>query len=169
MNAYSTEGWSDFLVASAGASAALAGLVFIGISINLKPILEMAGLPARAGQTIVVLATALGVSLALLGPGESRVVAGLEVLIVGGGGWLAVTIIQWHSGIQARSDEPHDVRGHRRSSIFYVQVATVPFVIGGVSVLVSFGGGLYWMQAGVVLSLLVGLVNGWVLLIEILR
>ena len=163
MNAYSTEGWSDFLVASSGASAALAGLVFIGISINLKPILEMAGLPARAGQTIVVLATALGVSLALLGPGESRVVAGLEVLIVGGGGWLAVTIIQ------ARSGEPHDVRAQRRRSMFFVQVATVPFVIGGVSVLVSFGGGLYWMQAGVVLSLLVGLANGWVLLIEILR
>ena len=54
MSAYSPEDWSDFLVASSGASAALAGLVFIGISINLTRILDGPGLPGRAGQTIVV-------------------------------------------------------------------------------------------------------------------
>ncbi len=163
MSAYSTEGWSDFLVASAGASAGLAGLVFIGISINLKAILELAGLPDRALQTIVVLGTALAVSLALLGPAESQVVAGLEVLLIGGGGWLLVT------RIQARAVEARDLRQHRLSTILLGQLATVPFLMAGVSVLVSFGGGLYWMQAGVVLCLLVGLVNGWVLLIEIMR
>jgi hypothetical protein len=41
--------------------------------------------------------------------------------------------------------------------------------VGGVSTLIEAGGGLYWMQAGVILSLLVGLANGWVLMIEILR
>lgn len=163
MSAYSTEGWNDFLVASAGASAGLAGLVFIGISINLKAILELAGLPARALQTIVVLGTALAVSLALLGPADSQVVAGLEVLLIGGGGWFAVTRTQMHAV------EAHDVRLHRLSAIVLSQSATVPYLVSGVSVLVSFGGGLYWMQAGVVLCLLVGLVNGWVLLIEIMR
>ena len=49
-------------------------------------------------------------------------------------------------------------------------MATVPYIVSGVSVLAAFGGGLYWMQAGgVIPSLLVGLVNGWVLLVEILR
>ncbi len=163
MSVYSTEGWSDFLVASAGASAGLAGLVFIGISINLKAILELAGLPDRALQTIVVLGTALAVSLALLGPAESRVAAGLLVLLIGGGGWFVVT------RVQARAVEAHDVRLHRRSTVLLGQLATVPYLIAGVSVLASFGGGLYWMQAGVVLCLLVGLVNGWVLLIEIMR
>ena len=163
MSAYSTDGWSDFLVASAGASAGLAGLVFIGISINLKPILEMAGLPDRALQTIVVLGTALAVSLALLSPADSRVAAGLEILLIGGGGWFVVT------RTQLRSVEDKDVRLHRRSTIVLGQLATVPYLVAGVSVLASFGGGLYWMQAGVVLCLLVGLVNGWVLLIEIMR
>ena len=163
MNAYSTENWSDFLVASSGASVALAGLVFIGVSINLKPILELPGLPSRAAQTIVVLATALAVSLALLAPEISRVAAGLEVLLVGGAGWFTANLIQLRAG------GAHDVRAHRRFALITIQVATVPFLISGISVLTSFGGGLYWMQAGVVLSLLVGLVNGWVLLVEILR
>ena len=65
--------------------------------------------------------------------------------------------------------EDKDVRLHRRSTIVLGQLATVPYLVAGVSVLASFGGGLYWMQAGVVLCLLVGLVNGWVLLIEIMR
>ena len=50
-----------------------------------------------------------------------------------------------------------------------LQFATVPFVVAGVSTLIEAGGGLYWMQAGVILSLFVGLGNGWVLLVEILR
>ena len=53
--------------------------------------------------------------------------------------------------------------------MFMLQLATVPFFVCGVSLLAEAGGGLYWMQAGVVLSLLVGLANGWVLLVEILR
>jgi hypothetical protein len=145
MHAYSTEGWTDFLVASAGASAALAGL------------------PARAAQTITILANALAVSLVLLGPGESRVATGVEVLVIGFLGWLAVVVIQ------ARSDGSEDGRSHRRSTILVVQLATLPFIVSGISVLAEVGGGLYWMQAGVVLSMLAGLVNGWVLLIEILR
>jgi hypothetical protein len=31
------------------------------------------------------------------------------------------------------------------------------------------GGGLYWVQAGVVLALTAGLANGWLLMVEILR
>ena len=83
------EDWSDFLVAASGASAALAGLVFVGISINLTRILALPGLPGRAGQTIVVLANALALSLAVLGPQHSHVGVGVEILVLGLVGWLA--------------------------------------------------------------------------------
>jgi modulator of FtsH protease len=162
MAAYTTEGWSDFLVAAAGASAALAGLVYVGISINLTRIIAIPGLAARAGQTIVVLANALAVSLVVLGPTESRVGVGVTVLVVAVGGWGAVVYIQ----ARAVKDP---ARPHRRGPIVMVQLGTLPFLVCGVSVLAEAGGGLYWMQAGVILSLLVGLGNGWVLLVEILR
>ena len=61
----------------------LAGLVFIGISINLEADIAKAGLPARARQTIVVLADRSALSLAVLGPTDSRVGLGLEILVVG--------------------------------------------------------------------------------------
>jgi len=163
MSAYSPEDWSDFLVASSGASAALAGLVFIGISINLTRILDGPGLPGRAGQTIVILANALAVSLAVLGPQHSHVGVGAEILLIGLAGWLAVNWIQ----VRAPVDAAH--RGNRRRAWLLLQFATVPFLVAGVSTMVEAGGGLYWMQAGVILSLLVGLGNSWVLLIEILR
>jgi len=163
MSAYSTEGWSDFLVAASGASAALAGLVFVGISINLSRIIALPGLPARAGQTIVVLANSLALTLIALGPSDSRVGLGVVILLVALAGWSSVLYIQFRTG------EDATVRQHRPGTIVMLQLSTVPFIVCGVSMLANGGGGLYWMQAGVILSLLVGLANGWVLLVEILQ
>jgi modulator of FtsH protease len=164
MDAYSLEGWHDFLVAAAGASGALAGLVFIGISINVTRIVALPGLPGRAAQTITILANALAVTLLLLGPMESTAAIGLVTLLVGLAGWAVVMLFQRGSHTHAE-----EVRRHRTSTIVICQAATLPFIVGGISVLTEAGGGLYWMQAGVVLSMLAALVNGWVLLVEILR
>jgi hypothetical protein len=46
--AYSASEWGDLFVATAGASAALAGLVFVAVSINIERILEFNDLPERA-------------------------------------------------------------------------------------------------------------------------
>ncbi len=59
MNIYTAEGWTDFLVASAGAAGALTGLVFLGITINVQQIISYPGLPGRAAATLVVLMNAL--------------------------------------------------------------------------------------------------------------
>jgi hypothetical protein len=49
------------------------------------------------------------------------------------------------------------------------QVATLPFVAAGIAVLAGGLGGLYWLVAGTVFSVLVALFDAWVLLIEINR
>ncbi len=46
---------------------------------------------------------------------------------------------------------------------------TVPFVVGGASVLLEAGGGLYWVAAGIVFAIAGAVANAWVLLVEILR
>jgi hypothetical protein len=46
---------------------------------------------------------------------------------------------------------------------------TLPFIIGGASVMLGSGGGLYWVVAGVVFAITGAVINAWVLLVEILR
>ena len=61
-------GWHDFYLAAAGASAALLGLLFVGVSINLGAIAakERPDLRARAGLAFSNLIYVLVVSLVLL-------------------------------------------------------------------------------------------------------
>lgn len=49
------------------------------------------------------------------------------------------------------------------------QIATLPLVVAGIAVLVGGLGGLYWLVAGMVFSILVALFEAWVLLVEIHR
>ena len=97
VSAAPNDGWSDFLVASSGATGALTGLVFVAISINLEKILDNPGLPARAGQTIIVLANALVASLVALAAHPSPTQLGAALLLIGLAGWAATTFTGWRS------------------------------------------------------------------------
>ncbi len=76
--------WHDFFLA-AGAAAVLAGLVFVGLSINLDMIMSNPtyGLPGRALEALVLLVAVLIVTLLLLVPAQGMVLAGVAVLTVG--------------------------------------------------------------------------------------
>jgi modulator of FtsH protease len=87
MYAYSAAEWQSLFVAEAGASAALAGLLFVAISINLARILQGAGLPGRAGEAIVLLVAVLVISTLALVPGQSPTVLGAELLAAGLVAW----------------------------------------------------------------------------------
>ena len=56
MHGYDLAAWTGFFTAVTSAAAALAGLLFVAVSINLKNILEGTSmLPARAAETLAVL------------------------------------------------------------------------------------------------------------------
>jgi modulator of FtsH protease len=76
-------GWTDFFAADAGASAALAGLLFVAVSINLGRILEFSRLPLRAGEALVALLSVLFVATVGLVPGQSDYAYGLKVAAIG--------------------------------------------------------------------------------------
>ena len=71
MTAYDASEWSDLFVASAGAGAALAGLVFVAVSINIDRILAGEGLPERALATVLTLLMAVCVSIVGLIPART--------------------------------------------------------------------------------------------------
>jgi hypothetical protein len=164
MSLYTAGGWNDFLVAAAGAAGALTGLVFLGITINVQRIIAYAGLPGRAVATLVVLMNALIIALVALMPVTSHVTLGLAVLIVSLFGWGTTIFIEFRNRAPAA-----EVQQHRRNWVVLSQLGTVPYVIGGISLLAAAGGGMFWLVAGTCLALIIGLANGWVLLVEILR
>ena len=70
--AYSPTDWHDLYVATASATAALTGLLFVAVSLNIERILKFEGLPERAMQTLVMLLTPLIVSILGLIPGQTK-------------------------------------------------------------------------------------------------
>jgi hypothetical protein len=76
-------GWENFFVGELGASAALTGLVFVGVSINLTKIMSSSSLINRALEALVALVTVLFISSLLLIPGQSFLAGGIEVLLIG--------------------------------------------------------------------------------------
>jgi hypothetical protein len=162
--------WHDFFVAQVGASGVLAGLVFVGVSINLEKIMSTPayGLPGRALEALIVLLAVLTVSSMLLVPGQGTPLVGAEVLAVGVVDWAAVVALQVLQVRHWQALEP-TLRWNFVTRAALGQAATVPFVAAGVAVL-SWGlGGLYWLVGGVVFSYLAAVAGAWVLLVEIHR
>jgi hypothetical protein len=168
VSAYTVEGWGwgELFLAEAGASAALGGLLFVAVSINLERIIALRSLPGAALGAIVLLVAVLMVSTFALVPGQPRWVLGSEVLVVGIIAWSILTAI-WVRAL--RTPVPNQPRLVPVVSTVVTQAATVPIVIAGVSLLLRAGGGLYWLVPGLAFSLVVAVVNAWVLLVEVVR
>ena len=75
--------WSNFFAAEVGAIAALTGLIVVAVSINLTRILAFAQLPARAGESLVILISALLIAGFGLFPGQPVAAFGAETLGIG--------------------------------------------------------------------------------------
>ena len=164
MTAYDASEWSDLFVATAGAAAALAGLVFVAISINVERILSFPGLPERALATVLLLLSVVLVSIVGLIPGQGRTALGAELL--GEGLALGATIAMLSVKTTRAGTHAHGSVVLRH---LVIAAGTLPFVVGGVSVLAETGGGLYWTVAGIVFAITGGVANAWVLMVEILR
>lgn len=164
MVAYEVSEWSDLFVATAGAAAALTGLVFVAVSINLERILSLPGLPDRALQTLLMLAIVVAVSIAGLIPGQDHVALGVELLLIS---------IAYAAGIASTTKRQLAAQKLERSWVVgrlaQAAIGAVPLLIGAVSVLAEQGGGLYWIAAGMAGAIFGGIANAWVLLIEIQR
>lgn len=126
------------------------------------------GLTGRAAEALILLVAVLTASTLLLLPGQGTILIGVEVLAVGVATWgwiVALQFLRLRSWRTMNSDlrVPFVVR------VALGQMATLPYVIAGITVLAGGLGGLYWLAVGMIVSILVALFGAWVLLIEINR
>ena len=118
--------WTDFFVAETGASAALAGLVVVAVSINVEKILASQRLVLRAAQTIGAFVNVLLVSTFGLIPGLSGAVMGGLTLLTTGINWIAAIRISIRAGIDP--DRP----GISIQNYVVWHAAFIPMLAGGV-------------------------------------
>jgi modulator of FtsH protease len=160
------DAWGDFLAAQVGASAALAGLLFVGVSINLTKILGASSLTLRALLALVVLVVILLLSSLLLFPGQSRLAVGLEILVVGGALWVAGNVVEvriWRERAEGQTTKTLAV------NLLLFEVASISYVVGGVLVLADNPAGMTFVGIAILFSFMKAVIDAWVLLVEINR
>ncbi len=159
------DAWQSFFVAQVGASAALAGLIFVSVSISLTKILASAHLPDRAFQALVVLMQILVVASLMLVPGQSIRLVGGEVLAIGLGVWILVAVFDTRSMRDAGA--AYRWRAALRTAVS--QAAAVPYLAAGGVMAAGADGGVYWLVPAIIFSFVIAMVDAWVLLVEINR
>jgi hypothetical protein len=161
-----TTGWTSFLSAETGAAAALAGLIFVAVSINVTKILEFPIAAARASEALTLLMGVVFVGTFGLAPNQSARVLGGEFLVVGGLLWL--TTMKFHSrGLRFRGRPQRWIWVVNRIAL--CQFATLSFCVGGIFLIRGNSHGMYWLIPGCIFSFASAMTSAWVLLIEILR
>jgi len=98
-------------------------------------------------------------------PGESMPVLGVQYVAAGAVIWLFPTVNHLRRAVLPRVTETWRVV----MSLVLAQAATLPIIIAGVLLLAGRPSGLYWLMAGVIVSLIASVLNAWILLVEIIR
>jgi modulator of FtsH protease len=166
VTAYTAAPWTAAFAAIAGSSAALTGLLFVAISINLSPIIKGPALVPRAIEVLVLLTAVLVLATLLLMPSMTPSALGVEVLTITLCAEVLVASIQVRSvrrlaGVVTPLNYALRVVGG--------QIGLILLLIGGVSLLTQSGGGLYWVVPGMAFAMVSAIIGAWVLLVEILR
>jgi hypothetical protein len=165
MNPASMAEWSTLLAVEAGAAATLTGLVFVAVSINLNRITTFPGLSGRAAESILQFLQVFLVCTVALIPRQPEWIFAIELLAIGVTLWVAQVIVQVRY-LRLRAGHPWSWFVHRA---VLTQLATLPFCVAGIALLLGAPGALYWLVPGFAFSFIAGGVSAWVLLVEILR
>ncbi len=157
--------WTTLFAVQAAAAATLTGLVFVAFSINQNRIMAYPGLPGRALESILQLLEVFLISTVALIPRQPEWILAVEFLAIGIVSWVAqvIGLIRY---LKLKAGHP---RWWFVLRAVLSQLAAVPFLVAGITLLFGMQRSLYWLAPGFVFSFVASIVSAWVLLVEILR
>jgi modulator of FtsH protease len=159
------ESWDSFFVAETAAAAALLGLLFVSVSINLKEIVATGGLADRAMGALMLLLAILINGLMLAMPDQPVAVMGIETASI----TILVAVVATTLGLRGlRSSDPQFRRNFIQNIVSNILVLA-PIFIGGLLMLGGGEAGFYWVGVGMCLTLIKAVSEGWIFLVEITR
>jgi hypothetical protein len=156
--------WHDAFVACASAGAALAGLIFVAVSLNVKTMLAIPSMPSRAATTIASLTLTVVVGCTALMPMSTRAVGAIS---------LAATALVLALSIRSAALIMRD-RGARSmaDALSKGLLGAVPptlTIIGCVFLTAGSPAGFAIIGLSFLLIFAASMTNAWVVLVEILR
>jgi len=161
------EPWSEFNVAMVGATAALAGLLIVAMSVNIGAIMSSKTLPARAAASIATLVLAIVVTGLALAPGQPLWAYGIEVLVA----TAIAAAFEVHAVRAIFHDDQH--RGTARELAAKSAAGLLPvvaYLVGAVLLLAGVvPAGLMVLGIATILAIASAIVLAWVVLVEVLR
>jgi hypothetical protein len=164
------QAWSNLFAAELGAAAALTGLLFVAVSINLSRILKLSHLPTRAVEALLALFSVLVVTSFALIPHQSFIAYGIEIGAAGIVAFIFQTIALIRTEAQSfRVSHTRYTPWRRGLRILANQLPPIPFVISGILLTAGHSTGVYWIVPGVLLSFATSVLHAWILLVEINR
>ena len=162
--AYDPTAWATFSGAIVTADAALVGLIFVAVSINLDHILALPGMDALAFEALLVPSVVLISAVAVLVPGQPVAALAVELVLV----VIAHVAVSASSRRAAKASAPEG----RHDDVLTQVIQSIPGVlilIAAGSLALGAGGGLYWLAPAWVVGMLLGIFNAWRLLVEVKR
>src|SRR5690242_902929 len=155
--------WHDFFVMAGGGAAALTGLLFVALSINLHHVIDN-GITSRAATFMIGLVTILFSSAVALIPDQSPRTFGIELFIIGLIGLALDRMFRW----RFMESTEFLSRGHNQV-VRYVLLtgATVPAWIAAVSLMAGWPRALDWLALSYAFLLYGGISGSWILLVEL--
>ena len=160
--AYRPEAWQALFGAAAAASAALTGLLFVGLSINLKKVVGTPEHMGRAREALGQMLSLLVLSIIVLIPGQNRFVLGTELILLGA--VLAGVSAVLHAQTFARIRPGRRLRWGARVATFHVGTVAIP--LAGASLILGHYGGLYWVVLTVLIYFPWSTINAWTLVVQ---
>jgi modulator of FtsH protease len=158
--------WNDLFVASAGAGAALAGLIIVAMSVNIAtivkfPTMTSRGATAVAGLVLIVLVSCLG-----LIPEQPPRALGIEAVIAS---VVALVLALRSAGhiVRFRTSDVSLGQALVKGGLGVVPIAGT--LVGGLLLISEVEAGLYVVAAAIIVGFATSVTIAWVLLVEILR
>ena len=161
--AYRAEGWQAFFGAVAAASAALAGLLFIALSLNIRAMAKDATFLARAREAFGGFLCLLVLALVALIPGQSHRILGAELVA------FALIVVGFSVVLQGSTVRslPGGRRGRWVLRLLPLNLGTISLFIAGVSTILARYGGLFWVVPTVIVYFVWAFFTIWSLIVQI--
>jgi hypothetical protein len=158
---YSTAAWAGFGEVLAAVAGALTGLLFVALSVKVDVLTASRSLRSRAAQTLVLFMISVLVAVLLVAPQPAAAV-GSELTAVAVVSGAALLILDRRAGHATDQSAIRYIEKFSPNSITAVLVG-----VAGLTFLAKAGGGLYWLIPAAVASLVGGVVNAWLFLVQL--